>query len=93
MLTTLGVKIVSCLGIGLSLLGYYPSSFTVIDVNEAEEVVTLMDKDGEMWNLEDSQGYEIGTILSAIMFDNHTESIFDDEIVMLYETGYVVDFD
>lgn len=59
----------------------YPSLFKVIDLLEADNVVVMADDEGNIWEMEDIETWEIGDYMAVVMNDNGTKEIEDDTIV------------
>ncbi len=49
-------------------------------VTEAENVITVVDTDGEEWQF-DGEGWKEGDIIILLIDDNNTETKYDDIIV------------
>ena len=67
----------------------YPQTFVVGNVDYERNVMILVDCNENEWECFDIEDYDIGDIIAAIMDDNNTEIIFDDEIVTLRYAGYM----
>lgn len=53
---------------------------TVENIND--DIVALVDTDGEMWIYEkENEDFEIGEKVEIIFYDNFTADLYDDEIV------------
>lgn len=70
--------------------GFYPRTAIVTDINYLTDTVVCTDCAGVVWMFADVEDWNIGDIVSMLMFDNDTpDSIYDDEIVMAYYGGWV----
>lgn len=67
------------IGFLIALLCFYPLTTTVTDV--ADDVVTVEDSTGNIWEFKGADDWEIGDGCSLLMFDNLTDDITDDVIV------------
>ena len=68
-------------------LGYYPLTAFVTEINTNENLISVTDKNGQVWQFEDSGDWRKEDICSMIMNDNGTKSIFDDEVIMVRNEG------
>ena len=69
----------------------YPKTAKVIDVNEAEDLVTIETCTGITYTFEGCEDWAEGDGVSLIMEDNGTESILDDSILMAEYTGWTLE--
>ena len=60
----------------------YPLTTKVIEVNYNEDTVTVETFTGFLFSFEGCEDWAEGDCASLIMYDNGTEQIFDDEIMM-----------
>lgn len=68
---------------------YYPRTFVVDSLDYARDMVVVVDAVGMEWEFCGTEDWEIGDMVSAIMYDNGTESIFDDSFSKIRYAGYV----
>lgn len=66
----------------------YPETMIVTGVDENEDVLCLETATGEMFYAMGIEDYCLGDLVSVIMNDMETSSIWDDEIVMLRYSGF-----
>ena len=59
---------------------YYALTTCVVELDKKNDVVTVEDSAGNRWQFCGVEDWEIGDCASLLMWDNGTESIFDDEI-------------
>lgn len=59
----------------------YPSTAIVVSVDRENNVVTCVDGNGEKWEFTDADDWLVGDLVSMLMNDKGTPSIYDDEIV------------
>ena len=59
---------------------YYALTTCVVELDKKNNVVTVEDSAGNHWQFCGVEDWEIGDCASLLMWDNGTESIFDDEI-------------
>ena len=64
----------------------YPQTTIVVKVYN--DVVTLQDFNGNLWEFTGAEDWQVGDICSCIMNNNGTENIFDDEIIKVEYDGY-----
>lgn len=67
----------------------YPQAFLVIEVDYSNDIVIMIDFNGNEWIIEGVEDWIEGDIASAIMNDNDTLEIFDDSIISLRYSGYM----
>lgn len=59
---------------------YYTLTTCVVELDRENDVVTVEDSTGNHWEFYGVEDWQIGDCASLLMWDNGTESIFDDEI-------------
>lgn len=59
----------------------YPSTAVVVSVDRENDVVTCIDGNGEEWQFTEADDWFVGDLISMLMNDKGTPSIYDDEIV------------
>ena len=69
----------------------YPACGIVVEINEEENLVFVEDFNGDVWVFEGIEDWFIGDICAMIMDDMDTETIYDDEIVMVRCCGWLED--
>ena len=69
----------------------YPTCGIVVEINEEENLVFVEDFNGNVWAFEGIEDWFIGDICAMIMDDMDTETIYDDEIVMVRCCGWLED--
>jgi hypothetical protein len=68
----------------------YPKTFTVSAVDLDNDMVFLVDYNGNEWAIYGIEDWMEGDVASAIMSDNGTpDSIYDDKIVDIRYSGYL----
>lgn len=67
----------------------YPRTYIVIDVNDAENIVTISDANGFTYEFEGVEDYMTGDMVSCIMYSGTDKYIFDDEIIYCRYTGHI----
>lgn len=73
----------------------YPQTFIVYEVDREFDIVYLMTFSGFEYEWEGVEDWHAGDIASALMYDNGTPKITDDEIIKLHYAGeniYDMDF-
>lgn len=63
----------------------YPQTMKVIEIED--NIVTIQDYNGFIYEFEGAEDWEVGDICSCIMNDNGTPKIYDDEIVSIRYAG------
>lgn len=66
----------------------YPQTFEVTEINNAEDYMVLETSTGYMYEWEGVEDYMVGDIVSAIMNDNGTADITDDDIICIKYSGF-----
>ncbi len=74
---------------GVASAEIYPKALYVVEVNHEEDVITLGDGNGELWVWEGAEDWMVGDVAGAIVEDNNTRCIYDDELVTLRYCGYI----
>lgn len=67
---------------------YYPQTMYVYQVDTIHDVVTFVDHNHELWQIEGVEDWNVGECASLIMFDNRTSEIKDDKIVRARYCGF-----
>jgi hypothetical protein len=83
-ITFINVKTLNCINSD-NKNNYYPLVATVIEIND--DTVMIEDNNGEVWEFESAEDWQINDICSCIMNDNGTQKIYDDEIVKIKFDG------
>lgn len=65
----------------------YPLAGIVTEVNYAEDVVTVQDGAGNLWQFLDAEDWGVGDLCALLMDDNGTEDIRDDSILLVRYGG------
>lgn len=68
-----------------SATNYYALTACVVELDRENNMVTVEDGAGNCWQFYGVEDWQTGDCASLLMWDNGTESIFDDEI---YEARY-----
>ena len=68
----------------------YPLTTKVVEVNYADDTVTVETFTGFLFSFEGCEDWAEGDCASLIMDDNGTEKIFDDEIIMAQYGGWML---
>lgn len=66
----------------------YPTTFEVYALDRKHDLLILQDYSGNVWTWEGIEDWCKGDIASALMSDNGTKKINDDEIIKLQYSGY-----
>lgn len=78
-------------GDSIDNVNVYPQTFAVVEVDTENDVVTVVDTIGNEWAFDGAEDWHRGDLVSAIMTDMGTESIYDDEFVSVKYAGFVHD--
>ena len=68
--------------------GFYAHTAVIVEFNYDEDVVVVEDAIGFLWEFEGVEDYFVGDVVSMLMWNNGTESIFDDIILDVVYSGY-----
>ncbi len=66
----------------------YPCTFIVYEIDRDEDIIFLTDANGFEWEYEGVEDWHAGDVATAMMYDNGTPKIFDDEIIKLHFAGW-----
>lgn len=67
----------------------YPNTAMVYETDEQSNMVFCKDYNGYIWTFKGIEDWEVGDIVSMIMYTNRTEHITDDEIVKMKYSGHI----
>ncbi len=67
--------------------GWYPMSGVIVGVNEADDIVTFSNANGQKFSFYGSEDWSEGDTVAVIMNDNGTEYVDDDTVIMAYYQG------
>lgn len=68
----------------------YPKTFIVFEIDRTDDIIYLMDANGNEWIYEGCEDWQTGDVAAATMNDNGTPSIYDDTIEKLHYSGWNV---
>ena len=80
---------IGCTTVKTTKENLYALSTVVIKVDRENDIVTFEDFNGNMWEIEGCEDWEINDIGALLMNNNGTENIYDDEIVQAHYNGWV----
>lgn len=86
-LLTMVLSITSLLGL-IHDANYYGLTAEVIELNYADDVVTVCDANGFTWEFTGCEDYFKGDLVSMVMNDKGTDFIDDDKIVSVRYSGF-----
>ena len=66
----------------------YPATAKVIEINYAEDLVTVETFNGFLFSFEGCEDWAEGDCASLIMEDNKTDLVYDDEIIMVQYSAW-----
>ena len=81
------VIVLACAPNTNSEVNLYPTTTVVYKLDRENDLVTVKDANGNLWQFEGCEDWEINDICSMLMNDYGTTSIYDDEIVMVRYSG------
>lgn len=70
-------------------LNLYPKTFVVTETDVTRDVVVCTDYNGNEWEFDCIEDWQVGDVVSAVMDGKGTASIYDDEFVMCRYGGNV----
>lgn len=70
---------------------FYPVTAVVVSVWYDDDVVTVMDCNGFVWEFYGTEGWQVGDTCSMIMDDNGTVEVEDDTIVTMQYSSFTVE--
>ena len=71
------------------MLLIYATSGVVTETDTVNDVVTIEDYNGNLFQFEGVEDYEEGDIVSCVMYNNNTENITDDVIISCRYSGRI----
>lgn len=72
----------------IALFGLYPATATVTGLDYENDLVTVENANGYTYQYYGCENYAEGDLVSMILYSNGTDDITDDEILMVYYSGY-----
>lgn len=82
------MKIMAILALVGMVGGVYPKTMQITGMDRETDIVTCTDSVGFQWEFYGCEDYYVGDYVSAIMYDNNTQNVFDDEIIEVRYSGY-----
>ena len=71
----------------------YPEVGIIVELDYAEDLVTVEDVAGNIWQFYGCEDYNEGDLVRMLMYNNGTpHSIYDDEIVLAWYAGTLQQF-
>ena len=74
-------------GVNLGQGWYYPMTTKIVETDRENDVVVCEDFNGNLWEFEGCEDWQVGDVASLLMNSKGTASIFDDEIVTARYNG------
>ena len=68
----------------------YPKTGAVTSIWKDDDVVTVMDCNGYLWDFCGIEDWQVGDTCSMIMDSNGTADIYDDTIVMVQYSSFTI---
>lgn len=65
-----------------------PLTAVIIDCNPRDDIVTVEDGGGNLWQFAGIEDYEPGDLVSMLMDGKNTPLIYDDEIISVRYAGW-----
>lgn len=66
---------------------HYAKTALVVEIDKKADCVVCVDYDGEEWVFDGAKGWHVNDIVSLLMDDKGTDSIYDDEIINAFFGG------
>ena len=74
--------------------GLYPDTCIIVEMDYAEDLVTVSDVCGILWRFYGCEDYTEGDLVRVLMYDNGTpRNIYDDQIVIVWYAGTLEQFE
>lgn len=70
---------------------YYAATFKIIDLEHESNTIVFIDANGNIWEYEGIEDWELGDTASVLMLDNGTTNIYDDKIVSMRYSSWRID--
>jgi len=86
-------KLIAIILILVNLNSLYPMTGIVTEVDRKNDIVTIKDFNGNLWEFKGCEDWEENDICSCIMNNKGTENIKDDEIIKVKYSGYFEGWD
>jgi len=67
----------------------YPATFVVVDTDADNDLLVLVDFNGNEWTWEGVEDWAIGDMAAAVMDNAGTSIIYDDAIITLHYVGWL----
>ena len=68
----------------------YPKTGAVTSIWKDDDMVTVMDCNGYLWDFYGIEDWQVGDTCSMIMDSNGTANIYDDTIVMVHYSSFTI---
>ena len=81
--------LVALLVCGVASAEIYPMAFSVVEVDHEKDVEVLLDGSGNEWIWEGAQDWKVADVAAAIVEDNNTGCVCDDELIALRYCGHI----
>ena len=69
---------------------YYANTAVVTEVDKANNLVTVEDCNGNVWQFTETEDWEFADTCSMLMDDKETQSVTDDEIIQVTYCSFEV---
>ena len=66
---------------------FYPDTYIITEINRTDDIVTMSDTNGNLFQFEGCEDWSKGDLVSAIMYNSQTEEIYDDVIIKVKYAG------
>lgn len=67
----------------------YAITTVIVEINDEYKLITCQDFNGNEWCFTDCEGdWNVGDIVSMVMYDRNTPIIYDDEIISVRYSGW-----
>ena len=71
----------------ISVFGLYSQTFMVVNIDYQNDVVEMVDGNGNIWAFNGTDDWREEDYVSCIMYKNGTDEIYDDVILMTRYSG------
>lgn len=66
---------------------FYPDTYIITQINRSDDIVTMSDAEGNLFEFEGCEDWSKGDVVSAIMYNSQTEEIYDDVVIKVRYAG------
>ncbi len=74
---------------GETIEDVYAITTVVVELDNSEDTVTCQDFNGNLWVFYGVEDWMVGDVATLMMWDAETSTIYDDEILHAYYSGWL----